>query len=130
RHPTEGGDGVQPELGAQLEALPKPDPDLAAQLAREVAQAEARLAEAAQATAAALRERHDAIEAAVTAAAVDVKTHLATAQQLRAWQENTIAMIAGTLARRELAFVKRLAKDADRAADPLPRAPPARGGAG
>src|SRR4029453_5811502 len=105
----DGVDRVQAELGAQLEALPKPDPDLAAQLAREVAQAEARLAEAAQATAAALRERHDAIEAAVTAAAVDVKTHLATAQQLRARQENTTAMIAGTLARPELPLAQRLA---------------------
>jgi HK97 family phage portal protein len=112
-------DRIKIDVVAELEALPKPDPDLAATLASEVAQVEARLAEAADARVAELRERHDAMVGAVAAAALDVKTHLATAQQLRAWQENTIAMIAGTLARRELAFVKRLAKDPTHAADRL-----------
>ena len=103
------------EFATQLELLPKPDPELAATLAMEVHDAEARLREAALAEATATQETLAAVRATGDA----IQLQLATTQQLRFWQENTIAMIAGTLARREMAFAKKLAKDTARAPERL-----------
>ena len=106
---------VRTEFATQLELLPKADPELAATLAMEVHDAEARLREAALAEATATQETLAAVRATGDA----IQLQLATTQQLRFWQENTIAMIAGTLARREMAFAKKLAKDTARAPERL-----------
>jgi HK97 family phage portal protein len=106
---------VRTEFATQLELLPKADPELAATLAMEVHDAEARLQAAALAEATATKASFAAMQATGDA----IQASLATTQQLRFWQENTIAMIAGTLARREMAFAKKLAKDPARAPERL-----------
>lgn len=65
-----------------------------------------------------VQRTHEEI-AATRAAAAEIAERLASEQQLRDWQEATLAMLAGRIVRRELAVVRKIADDPDRGQDRL-----------
>jgi HK97 family phage portal protein len=64
-------------------------------------------------------ERADGTAEAIAAAAATIAAGLARDDDLRAWRQATLGMIAGRVVRRELAQVRKLATDPERASERL-----------